>query len=165
MDFDLIWNAYPEDYNPCRRDTGEPSFSNQCAIRFAIALADGGINLDSFPGVHCWFGHGRDHCLRGEELAVWMKSKPEVFGPTLIKSEADASDYFGMRGLMFCRNFWGPGNQGDHIDIWNKDYMKTGNPGYISRSKEVWFWEIDASRFGEDAISPYEVKSKIGAFD
>ena len=161
MDFDKIWNAYPEDYSPCRRENGDPSFAHQCAIRFGLALMDGGLDLSSFPGAHCWFGHGRRHVLRGQELSDWMESKPEVFGRVDKKENVDASNYHGLRGLIFCSNFWGTGNQGDHIDLWNRNHMKTGNDSYIARSSEVWFWEIDAVRFGDMVVRPSEVEDKL----
>ncbi|MEW8041067.1 MAG: T6SS effector amidase Tae4 family protein [Candidatus Thiodiazotropha endolucinida] len=148
MDFDDLWDSYPLEYNPCKLDNGDPSFPNQCAIRFGIALADGGINTSSFLGVHCWHGHGRRHLLRGEEIAAWMKNHPAIFGRVEIKNDVDADVYSGRRGLMFCRNFWGPGTQGDHIDLWNRNHMQTGDPNYISRSAEIWFWEIDSSSQG-----------------
>jgi hypothetical protein len=144
IDFDRLWRAYPVDYAPCRLSDGTPAFDNQCAIRFGIALGDGGVDLRTFPGVRCWHGHSGRHLLRGEEIAAWMKAKPEIFGTVTIKTSADETTFLGRRGLIFCRNFWGSGNQGDHIDLWNRDHLKGGSTGYISRSEEVWFWEIDA---------------------
>lgn len=144
MDFDRLWAAYPTEYAPCVPSDGSIPFANQCAIRFGIALGDGGVDLRTFPGVRCWHGHGGKHLLRGEELAAWMKSKPSMFGRAEIRTGSDESTYYGRRGLIFCRNFWGEGNQGDHIDLWNRDRMAGGSPGYIARSQEVWFWEIDA---------------------
>ena len=53
---------------------------------------------------------------------------------------------------VFYKNFYGVGNQGDHIDLWNKLYAtKEINtflgaifPSFAScdKAKEVWFWEI-----------------------
>src|SRR5690349_2878780 len=68
-----------------------------------------------------------------------------IFGRVVITPKADEATFLGRRGLIFCRNFWGPGNQGDHIDLWNKGHMKTGYPSYIARSEETWFWEIDST--------------------
>lgn len=144
MDFDKLWNAYPHEYSPCKLSNGDPSFPNQCAIRFGVALADGGIDVSGFNGARCWHGHDGKHLLRGEELAAWMKRNRAVFGSVVIKANADQSTFLGKRGLIFCRNFWGPGNQGDHIDLWNRNHMSTGSPEYIARSAETWFWEIDS---------------------
>ena len=144
LNFDRLWAAYPTQYTPCATEDGRPHFPNQCAIRFGIALFGGGVDISSFPGVLCWHQHAEPHLLRGEEIAAWMRSKPKMFGKCSIYTNADSSTFEGRRGLVFCRNFWGPGSQGDHIDLWNRDYMATGNPEYITRSQEVWFWEIDA---------------------
>lgn len=71
-----------------------------------------------------------------------MRRRPDIFGPVVIRRNADETTFLGRHGLMFCRNFWGPGNQGDHIDLWNRDHLKSGDSSYIIRSEEVWFWEI-----------------------
>lgn len=144
MDFTKLWNAYPTEYSPCH-SSGTPNFENQCAIRFGLSLMNGGVNLSRFPGVRCWHGHNGQHLLRGEELAAWMYKNPRVFGTCEIRRDSDHTTYSGRVGLLFCRNFWGPGSQGDHIDLWNRDHMKTGFADYISRSQEVWFWGIGSS--------------------
>jgi hypothetical protein len=145
LDFNRLWAAYPQQYHPCQTIDGTPHFENQCAIRFGIALIDGGVNVRSFRGVRCWHGHGFRHLLRGEEIAAWMKKNPSVFGQVRIYHSVDQSVFTGRRGLIFCRNFWGEGNQGDHIDLWNRTHMASGDPTYISRSAEVWFWELEAN--------------------
>lgn len=145
LNFGKLWSAYPQQYAPCQASDGAPHFPNQCAIRFGLALISGGVDVRSFRGVRCWHGHGTKHLLRGEEIAAWMKSKPSVFGRVTIYGSADETTFAGRRGLLFCRNFWGPGNQGDHIDLWNRTYMASGDPSYIARSAEVWFWEIEAT--------------------
>jgi hypothetical protein len=142
--FDTLWNAYPVDYAPCRNAEGTPNFENQCAIRVGMSLRDGGADLSQFHGVYCWYGHSQQHVLRGEELAAWLAQDILQFGHVDVRRNSDASTYLGLRGLMFCRNFWGPGNQGDHIDLWDRSYLKMGDASYILRSEEVWFWNIDA---------------------
>ena len=152
VDFEKLWNAYPQEYAPCCLPDGTPAFANQCAIRFGLALTDGGVNIAGFPGVRCWHKHGGRHLLRGEEVVVWMKKNRSVFGNVEIYQSADQSTFQGRKGLIFCRNFWGPGNQGDHIDLWNRTYLKSGNPDYISRSQEVWFWEMEAYTIATDEL-------------
>ncbi len=44
LDFAKLWSAYPSDYNPCQTN-GSSNFPNQCAIRFGMALIDGGVNV------------------------------------------------------------------------------------------------------------------------
>lgn len=143
MDFDALWRAYPPESAPCQSN-GDPNFENQCAIRLGVALQDAGFSLAAFRGARCWHGHGARHTLRAEELAGWLKSKPDDYGPAAIHRNVDAHSFLGRRGIIFCRNFWGPGNQGDHIDLWKLSIMRTGDSSYISRSQEVWFWDADA---------------------
>jgi len=141
MNFEQIWNAYPSGY-PCKNEVGDPNFPNQCAIRLGVALSNGGVDLSNCSAVKCWHGHGGEHILRAEELASWLDSETLVFGPTEIRSNVDALYYTGRQGIMLCRNFWGDYNEGDHIDLWNKNHMAHGTPNYIFRSEEVWFWEL-----------------------
>jgi hypothetical protein len=145
IDFTELWNSYPSDYSPCRIADGQSAFDNQCAIRVGIALVDGGVNLSSYTGVRCWHGHGGKHILRGEELVQWLNAKPDLFGDAEVRSGTDESYYFGRRGIIFCQNFWGAGNQGDHIDLWNLNEMHSGSWDYIRRSERVHFWTIDAT--------------------
>lgn len=142
LDFDRLWAAYPTESSPCETD-GDPNFENQCAIRMGLALQDGGFPLDAFTGARCWHGHGRRHTLRAEELAAWLRSRPGEFGRATVHRRVDANRFIGRRGIIFCRNFWGPGNQGDHIDLWKRSIMRTGDSSYIARSQEVWFWDAE----------------------
>jgi hypothetical protein len=50
--------------------------------------------------------------------------------------------YMGMKGVVFFKNFWGPGNQGDHIDLWSGYRLAGGEDDYFQRSQEIWFWEL-----------------------
>lgn len=143
--FSALWNAYPADRNPCRNANGDPSFDNQCAIRLSVCLADGGVNLSSCRAVRCWHGHGRRHVIRAQQLADWLASplgKRAVNAIVMRRSKVDSTHYSGISGIVFFRNFWGAGNQGDHIDLWNGKQLQTGELEYFSRSQQVWFWEI-----------------------
>jgi hypothetical protein len=51
-------------------------------------------------------------------------------------------DILNKKGIIFCQNFWGRGEQGDHIDVWDGLNMACGQRNYYGRSKQVWFWEI-----------------------
>lgn len=93
---------------------------NQCAIRIGEALAKSGVNLDSFKGAKCWHKHNPPHILRAEELALWLKSP---FSPVKKIEEFEGVNGFqsinGKKGIIFFKDYYGPGNQGDHIDLWN----------------------------------------------
>lgn len=145
--------AYPynpparTDRTPCTKPDGSPSFANQCAIRLGVALrATGVLGLAGAPGVvSCWF-HPRSagHTLRAEELANWL-ARGTVFGaPTKLKGAGAATDLQGKQGVVFVKDFYGPGNSGDHIDIWDVDHMLSGSTTYFDKARAVWFWSLTA---------------------
>jgi hypothetical protein len=117
-------------------------FENQCAIRMGVALKDSGMNLRSYTGARCWCG--KKHLIRVEQLARWLKRKRHEVGqhksfkPGKNAREAVA----GKTGIIVCRNFWGRGNQGDHIDLWDGITMRRGLASYMDRAEEVIFWQI-----------------------
>ncbi|WP_165251146.1 type VI secretion system amidase effector protein Tae4 [Paludisphaera soli] len=143
--FRTLWSVHPSNYGddaPCRDKKGNSAFENQCAIRMGVALADAGMDLSSFRGARCW--HGHRHVLRVEELIKWLKTRTADVGTARsFKPGADArAAVAGVTGIVACRNFWGRGNQGDHIDVWDGAQMAHGDPGYMDRSEEVVFWTI-----------------------
>jgi hypothetical protein len=161
LNFGQLWKNHPtineDEVFPCRRPNGIPNFANQCAIRLGVALKRSGV-LNGYDGVTCWYGHrGHGHTLRARELADYMKRKSQVFGDCEIRSNVDWTDYQGRHGLIFCENFWGENNTGDHIDLWDGTgqymtassnfywegpAMASGGLDYIERSQRVWFWQI-----------------------
>lgn len=146
VNFNDLWNAYPADNSPCQNSAGAPNFDNQCAIRMGLCLIGAGVNLSSCRAVRCWHGHGRLHILRAQELADWLTERQarREFGAVEIRSRATYTVYHGRNGIAFFRNFYGSGNQGDHIDLWegSTGTLLTGARDYFSRSQEVWFWHI-----------------------
>lgn len=143
VSFAILWSKHPSNRGedaPCKKKDDTPAFENQCAIRMGVCLKDGGINLSSFRGARCWFGHS--HIIRAQELANWLKSQSGQFGKVEIKKKATWADYQNRKGIVFLMNFWGVGNQGDHIDLWDGSRMAHGDLSYFSRAQEVWFWPI-----------------------
>ena len=145
VSFKSLWTWHPANLgviNPCTTD-GSINFENQCAIRMGVCLSKAGVPLSSFSGAKCYPGHkhNQSHILRAEELASWMKKNPGFFGSAEIKRNVKSTDYAGKKGIIFLMNFWGAGNQGDHIDLWNGSKMTRGAPEYFSGAQEVWFWE------------------------
>lgn len=164
--FASLWSNHPAvqgDTNPCRSAAGEPYFENQCAIRMAVALERCGVSLASFRGARCWHRHvpATRHVLRAQELADWLRGQRTLFGVPEIRSHREAvapadpappadplaaeavpAPYRGRSGILFLRNFWGTGNQGDHIDVWDGALMGHGSPGYFARAEQVWFWPL-----------------------
>lgn len=142
--FEKLWKNHPANKgirNPCVAG-GTKNFENQCAIRMGISLLDSGIGLGSFKGAYCWHGHGKRHVLRAQELADWLARQRHLFGP-LVKIHSVAQ-VKGKMGIVFFKDFWGRGNQGDHIDLWNGEQIPENLEGnsYFSRAKEVWFWRL-----------------------
>ena len=151
--FDLLWSNHParkepQVLAPCANASGESLFENQCAIRMGVCFTRTGLGVESYRGVFCWHGHGRQHPLRAEEMARWLHdTAPFVDEAVIAKRDRRGRpvthhDYLGQTGIVFFRNFYGRGNQGDHIDLWNGAKMTSGKPDYFSRSQEVWFWEL-----------------------
>ena len=150
--FDSMWtshptNQVPEDWHPCGPGKKE-GLDNQCVIRLGLSFVRAGVRLDSYPGAVCWFGHGRQHPLRVEEMTRWLNSADADFLGTAEISKRDggrqrtSDDYVGRRGVVACLNFWGTGDQGDHIDLWNGAELAGGKLDYFERSEEIWFWEM-----------------------
>lgn len=152
--FDSLWKNHPTvesliDDFPCKKN-GSKAFENQCAIRMGVAFGKSGINMDSFKGAKCWYGHNPSHILRAEELANWLKSP---FSPYKQRIEFEGvngfDSIFGKKGIVFFKDYYGPGNQGDHIDLWNGsrltrfsswfDFSFFGG-GRHYKDATVWFW-------------------------
>jgi hypothetical protein len=152
--FEQLWANHPglqtpPVFEPCSTN-GVRNHDNQCAIRLGVALANSGISLASYMGAFCWNGHGRSHPLRVEQMRDWLDSEEAWFIPDYAEKHRrdaqghqKASQYFtGRRGIVGFFNFWGPGNHGDHIDLWNGSYIAKGENNYFERSQEIWFWDM-----------------------
>jgi hypothetical protein len=155
MKFNELWENHPTvesfgDDAPCKIN-GKRAFKNQCAIRMGEALAKSGVNLDSFKGAKCWHKHNPPHILRAEELALWLKSP---FSPVKKIEEFEGVNGFhsinGKKGIIFFKDYYGPGNEGDHIDLWNGsrltrysswfEFAIRGGRHYSDAT--VWFWPV-----------------------
>ncbi len=110
-----------------------------------VALEKSGVNTAGFdkmyPDRRCYpgFKHSPKHILAAQELANWMKSETTLFGDVEIIKNANKSDFVGKKGIVFIKNGWG---STDHIDVWNGIAMQGGAVDYLSRGKEIWFWEV-----------------------
>lgn len=143
-------NASPAVIQPCRARDGSPGFDNQCVIRLGETLVASGASLASFGGAFCWHGHGKHHPLRVEEFMVWLDSKKVNFLPTKAKkfkkdrkgNQVDYNSFLKQTGIVAFKNFWGRGNNGDHIDLWDGSVVAHGDRDYFQRSEEIWFWAV-----------------------
>ena len=150
--FSTLWESHPMNQSPpaeepCRDANGASSFPNQCAIRMSTCFVTAGLSLASFRGAFCWYGHGRAHAIRAEEVGQWLNDTADFVGVAEIRKRSAgviaAQAYATRQGVVLFRNFWGQGNQGDHVDLWNGSMMTHGAASYFERSEEVWFWDLD----------------------
>ena len=159
--FTKFWNNHPtiKGEGPL---LSKSSYQNQCAINMHACLKRSGADLKTFRGVRSWEKNKPKYALRAQELANWLND-PFARMPFPVEkySGKDAFDKIkGKRGIVFFQNFWGPGNQGDHIDLWNgsrltdwkswaRIHIRIGSFGAhnvmsdvsdFEKSQSVWFW-------------------------
>lgn len=159
LGFQRIWNNHPTaatgETFPCRDVDGNPNFGNQCAILMGTCLLKSDL-LHGYDKSMCWYRGHVGHTLRAREVSDWMSRHPERFGPVEIRRNVTWGAFKGRTGFICFHNFWGEGNQGDHIDLWDGTGMvrratdpSLEGPGladgaldYFERSEEVWFWPV-----------------------
>ncbi|MGN0921141.1 MAG: T6SS effector amidase Tae4 family protein [Cellvibrio sp.] len=143
----LLWDHHPYPKSPCNTEL----FPNQCAIRMTEALIGAGVDISSFdklyPRRRCSSAypslkhHHPGHIMSAQELANWMDKNPALFGPTKkFRGDITSANFVGKKGIVFIMNGWG---STDHIDIWNGNKMKGGQPQYFGLGEEIWFWQLD----------------------
>ena len=149
--FQKLWNNRPSGGYPCSTN-GKKNFDNQCAIRMGECFEKAGISTKSWPVRRCWQHRGTgSHILAAEELA---NALTRVIVPGMRKVEKypgkDGFDKIkNRRGVIFFKDFWGPGMQGDHIDLWNgwrlsslSSVIDVYTPlGSDYEKGSIWFWE------------------------
>jgi hypothetical protein len=144
LDFQSLWDSHPSpiDNAPCKNEKGQPNFENQCAIRLGMALSKMHVNVSEVR--RCWFKGHVGHTLAAEELAKWLVGQSRLVGTRLEYKDGKKafSELKGQTGIIFCMNFWGTGNNGDHIDVWNGGRMKQGNADWMNSAQAVWFWKL-----------------------
>ncbi|UJS25892.1 T6SS effector amidase Tae4 family protein [Thiothrix winogradskyi] len=159
LGFRLLWNNHPTvetgETFPCRDAEGNPHFGNQCAILMGTCLLRSNL-LQGYDKTTCWYRGHKGHTLRAREVADWMRRNPGRFGAVEIRRNVSWGAFKGRTGFVCFHNFWGEGNQGDHIDLWdgtgilmrekNPDWegpaLADGSLDYFERSEEVWFWPV-----------------------
>lgn len=150
--FHKLWESHPTGEFPCST-SGKKNFENQCAIRMGECFEKAGISTKSWPVRRCWQHKGQgSHILAVEELANAL-NRVIVSGMgrvTKYPGEEGFEKIKHKRGIVFLRNFYGPGMQGDHIDLWNgwrlssllspiSIYTPWGSQYHKG---EIWFWPV-----------------------
>ena len=159
LGFARLWQNHPAikdgDVFPCKDEAGNANFGNQCGIMMGTCLLRSGL-LHGYDKSVCWYRGHQGHTLRAREVADWMRRHPERFGRVEIRKNVTWGAFKGRTGLVCFHNFWGEGNQGDHIDLWDGTGlvrravdpslegagMAHGSLDYFERAEEVWFWAI-----------------------
>jgi hypothetical protein len=152
IDFVTLWNNHPATddpplIEPCVNAKGVPQHANQCAIRMSVAFTRSGISLDSYKGVFCWSGHGRQHAVRAEELGQWLEDYATFVQYADRKKKAPHRpitkfDFTGRRGIVLFIRFRSHSAVWNHIDLWDGSDMTYGSDTYFTTSEEVWFWDV-----------------------
>ena len=155
--FQTLWKNHPTikgDAPVLDRKT----YANQCAINVSASLIRSGISLKDFRGALSWDKGATKYALRAQELADWLTLKPRLPGKSRIKISAKNFNEIIARqsGIIFFQNYWGAGNQGDHIDLWNGSRLTDWSSwvriqGHITipriwsdleKAESIWFWGI-----------------------
>ena len=127
ISFSNLWSNHPTvasifDDAPCKTN-GSKNFPNQCAIRMSVAFDKSGIDTalfdKMFPNRRCWFNHGKGHILAAEEMAAWVEASGMFGHGDVFDGDKGFDRIDGKTGIIFFKDYYGTGNQGDHIDLWN----------------------------------------------
>jgi hypothetical protein len=154
--FHTLWNNHPT----IKGDSpllDVATYRNQCAINLSASLIRSGVPLKDFRGALSWQKNKEKYAIRAQELADWLNSRPRFpCSFEKISSKNFEESIKQKVGIIFFKNYWGVGNQGDHIDLWNSSRLTDWKswprirlgiswPGVWTdyhKAEEVWFWRI-----------------------
>lgn len=131
-------------------------YENQCAINLYAALERSGVKFRGFHGQLSWQKDKPKYAIRAQELADWLASPFSGMQRVEKYPGKEAFDKIKGNGILFFQNYHGPGNQGDHIDLWNgtrltawysvlRIQMGIVIPGRWSdyrKAEVIWFWPV-----------------------
>jgi len=155
--FHQIWNQHPNVTGEAPLlDRGQ--YPNQCAVNLYAALQRSGVDLRTFHGQLSWQTGKPKYAIRAQDLANWLATHGMLPGTKIQKFKGDEvfEKIKGNTGVIFFQNYWGPGNQGDHIDLWNgsrltdilswmRIYARIGSVGLgtdYRKAESAWFWAL-----------------------
>lgn len=136
-------------------------YENQCAINMSASLMRSGIDMKTFAGTRSWEKDKPKYAIRAEELAGWL-DKNAVLLPGKVqkfagKEVAGSFDQIkGKHGIIFIKDYYGPGNSGDHIDLFNSNRMTDTSSWFrivtgfsiqglwsdYKKAKAIGFWQM-----------------------
>lgn len=154
--FATLWSNHPN----IRGDTpvlDKKVYENQCAINMGAAWLRSGMTLSVYTGVLSWEKDKPKYPIRAQELANWFATpfsrlpfEVQKFGGKEVFEKIS-----GKTGIIFFQNYWGQGNQGDHIDLWNGSrlthwtswvriqlHLSGGDWSDYRQAESVWFWML-----------------------
>lgn len=136
-------------------------YENQCAINLSAALMRSGVDMSKYTGVWSWQKDKPKYAIRAEELANWLATGAAHLPAKLMqfsgKEVKDAFDKIDEKsGIIFMKDYYGPGMSGDHIDLFNGSRLTNISSwfrinwgisieGYWSdytKAKAIWFWQL-----------------------
>jgi hypothetical protein len=133
-------------------------YENQCAINLYAALQRAGFNVSTFRGTMSWQKNKPKYAIRAQELADWLASPGTIPSKVQKFSGKEVFDKIDeQKGIVFLQNYYGPGRQGDHIDLWNGSHFTDfwtswprirlhihweGRWSDFRKAESAWFWRI-----------------------
>lgn len=136
-------------------------YENQCAINMSAALIRAGVDMKTYRGTWSWQKDRARYAIRAEELANWLAGGASRLPAKLTKYNGEeASEAFEKvdhkKGIIFFKDYYGPGMTGDHIDLYNRSRMTevfswfriharislSGVWSDFRKAKSIWFWEL-----------------------
>jgi hypothetical protein len=138
-------------------------YENQCAINVGAAWLRSGMALSGYTGALSWQKDKPKYPIRAQELANWFAS-PHSHLPFKVQKFGGKEVFDAIKaktGIIFFQNYWGTGNQGDHIDLWNgsrltdwrtwaRIHIRIGEYGLhnlgagsdFQKAASIWFWAL-----------------------
>ena len=136
-------------------------YENQCAINLSAAMMRCGIDLKSFGGARSWEKDKPKYPIRAEELAAWLDKNAAVLPGKIQKfAGKEVATSFekikGKQGVIFIKDYYGPGLSGDHIDLFKESRMTDTSSWFriatgfaiqglwsdYRKAKAIWFWQM-----------------------
>lgn len=133
-------------------------YPNQCAINMSASLMQSGVDMTRYSGARSWQEGKPRYAIRPEELAHWLETGAAHLPTKLTGKEAQNSfeRVDAKTGIIFLKDYYGPGMSGDHIDLFNGSRLTERTSWFriqwgiswdgwwsdFRRAKEIWFWQM-----------------------